>query len=365
MDTFSTVGTRPPPAEDAADQQQVARLLVLLEQRQIDNAVVRELILKRCVRALLGPDALLEARIQDAIGAGLDEAASLARNLRQVLPERREATVPPAAMPEPLANASALPSDDAIKDRISRVYMQTTAFQISLGMLAVGLILFGIKLNGLSLDASAVERIRSEAQIAAITAKAQADGARVAVQSVVDEVRGEALKLVNEKVAEARSEALQRLIDRIETGQVERRAAELAADRVDVAAIRTRIADFDGELKHGADRLTSLGRHIDTLFARTDTVVDANQRANESISQTVRLNHDVLSGQRTLIDALRIADRASADPSWARIVWLVLSHHGALVLVGLVASLAALGLSGFVVWRSRASSDAPASVRPR
>jgi hypothetical protein len=302
-------------------------VLRLIANDQISRPDIRKEALKTAATTILGKDSGLIETITSINPDDTQEIKKIVSDLRSLAAGRTR-------VENPSIHQLQLPSDDEIKDRVSRVFMSSLAFKICSGVLALGAALFGINMGVLTFDTAAANRIKTEAAIAANDAKQQADNAKNSIAAAISTVQVNMDKLIN---------------DKIDIQAVQQRVAVIVSDKLD-----GKIGELDKKIKNTG-----------TSINDQNTQIDANKQKIGDIQKTIDKSEAKYQEAERLFgrwqSAVEVANKTTADQTLARFVWLVLRWDGWFLTGSVVFSLAALVLA---VWGFFNSRHALANSRP-
>jgi hypothetical protein len=259
---------------DIASARNVLQLIV---DGQIFNPTLRTAMLREATVVVLGKTSEANDGASKDILIALDsDPIGFARDLLRIA-ETRELTNSQAPT-SPKADAAILPEDDALKDRLTRVYLGSPAFRICFLVLAVGTALFGVNLGVLTFNTDAVLKIKNDATNAVNQAKAQAETAKIAVEGAVASIMQSTPSI--DTVAA-------KVVDKINVGETEQRVVTLLGQKFDrdVQARTDKVArELDEKIKPltaDVERLTNeVPKHTKNVKDNTEKLAGLETKYN-------------------------------------------------------------------------------------
>lgn len=298
------------------EQQSLQQELRLLSEGKIQTPELRTWLLLDVATTLLGNDAEVVKKLREP-ETPLDDAKfeAIIGDLQQIESLR----VAGQAVDDTTNSIGTIPDDDALKDRISRVFLSSMSFKICFGVLAVGTALFGINLGVLSLDTSAITRATSDANKAISEAKHAGDDAKSQVQAAVYDATTKIPSLV---------------VDKLDLKEIETRVIVELANRLQPKfdAIDNRVGAAEKAASAANDQLRALSPRIDGLQKTTDSALEKASQAKASLE--------------SWYSAIDVANKTPAHSWFNGFVWWVLRSNSILLLGSIICSAVALLLSG-------------------
>jgi chromosome segregation ATPase len=200
----------------------------------------------------------------------------------------------------------------------------------------------------LTLDTSAVNRVKTEAAVAANDAKVAADNAKNAIATAIASTQQEMPRLV---------------IEKLNVGDVQQKVVEILTERMNrnISNLDTKIAKVAEDLNAEGKRITSVAQQVgakvaEDLNAEVKRITGLAQQVGD-LQKTAKDLNAQYSETQTLISrwqtAVEVVNKTTADQTLARTVWLVLRNDAWFLLGSLVLSIAAFILALWAFVRSR------------
>ncbi len=301
----------------------------LLANGQIQDPAARKLILEQILGALLGAESNWSDKLDvGEISKDPSKLAAISGDLLKL-----------AQLGQPSPGTPDL-SDDALKDRMHRLYLSSMPFKICMAILAVGTALFGVNIGVLSLDTTAVNKVRSEAEATANQAKADADRAAAAIKAAVNDTRQREAEAIREATSALISEGVKKL----DISGIEGRILSAVRDQSDhrFDEMSNKVSAVDNKIGSSQARLADLDKSISQSIAQSKKQVDdLNQRVLDATAQ-VNDSTEKANEYGQLVDkwesAVTVAEKTTSDQGIARIVWFALRNDALLTIGTLLAS---------------------------
>jgi len=253
---------------------EIKRKLELVVNEKINNPAVAAAIVKQASDALIGANTSVPA-ISDGLSgtSSPEEVRALAADLLQIAP------------PEVYrirASFEGSDGDDAIKDRLTSVFISSTAFRICLTVLAVGTALFGINIGFLTFDATQATRIKAEADSAVMEAKSQAENAKDAIAGAIAGIQGQMTQLLIAQVPEMQQQVVSNLTS-LEQPKLSTLSDSIQSDQKTLSTQDKRISDVSQKAADAQKAIDTAKENLDAVNAQFDQLQKMITTAQDTI----------------------------------------------------------------------------------